>query len=62
MITYPLNYSTFRPLVRKIRVYGYPMNTQRAGMSLTGLIALALVVIVIGIVALYAYRAFFPSA
>ena len=36
------------------------MNAQRTRLSLTGYIALGIVVFVIGIVLLYAYRFYFP--
>lgn len=38
------------------------MNAQRSRLSLTGYIALGIVIVVIGIVLLYAYRFYFAPA
>jgi len=37
------------------------MNTQRSRLSPIGYIALVIIILVIGIVLLYAYRAYFPA-
>ncbi len=44
------------------RVYSGVMNTQKSPLSLTGYIALAILIVVLGIALLYAYRAFVPPA
>jgi hypothetical protein len=37
-----------------------PVNAQRSRLSLTGYIALSIVIVVIGIALLYVYRFYFP--